>query len=227
MRLCQIEGCSKKHKAYGYCSMHYRRLKTNGLSERPRDGRNCAVKDCSRKCTRNLYCDKHYYRFKRYGDPLIVKERYQIKKYSCHELFEKSYVINNESGCWEWIGNLNAWGYGRLNYKSQHFAAHRYSYEYFHGQIPDNIYVCHKCDNPKCVNPDHLFLGDAKSNMADKVRKGRHVGSRKLSADDVKEIRNLLYSNSATRRELSIRFDVGRTCIDDVFNRKTWRNISD
>lgn len=224
MRICEAKDCERKHKAHGYCSMHYRRKLYNGLTDRPKDGKNCAVNDCARKCTRNLYCDMHYYRFKRYGDPLIVKERYQVKRYTCHELFEKSYRKNNEGGCWEWTGPLNYWGYGRLNYKSQHLAAHRYSYEYFNGHIPNKMYVCHKCDNPKCVNPDHLFLGDAQTNMDDKVNKGRHVGNNKLNVTQVKEIRNLL-NDGIARKEIALKFNVGRTCIDAIANNKTWRHI--
>ena len=102
MRICGIEDCERIHKAHGLCSMHYRRKLINGLTERPRDGKDCAVNDCIRKCTRNLYCDKHYYRYKKYGNPLVVKERYQKKDYSCHELFESSYQINADNGCWEW-----------------------------------------------------------------------------------------------------------------------------
>src|SRR5690606_35415027 len=105
MRICGIEDCERIHKAHGLCSMHYRRKLINGLTERPRDGKDCAVNDCIRKCTRNLYCDKHYYRYKKYGNPLVVKERYQKKDYSCHELFESSYQINADNGCWEWVKN--------------------------------------------------------------------------------------------------------------------------
>lgn len=224
MRTCSIDECHRKHKAYGLCSMHYRRKLNNGITDRPRDGKNCAVDDCERKCTKKLYCDKHYYRYRKYGDPLKVKERYQKKDYSCHELFEASYRLNEDSGCWEWIGGKNYWGYGRLNYNSKHLSAHRYAFEYFKGAIGDGMYVCHHCDNPSCVNPEHLFLGDSQTNIDDMVNKGRHVGCRKLNESHVREIKNLLKTD-LTQFQIAQMYKVSRSAISNIAYSQTWRNI--
>lgn len=85
-----------------------------------------------------------------------------------------------DSGCWEWCGTTNEDGYGRISDGTSSVAAHRFSFEFFHHPILDNqFFVCHTCDNPSCVNPDHLFLGTNDDNQRDKCEKGRHWNSAK------------------------------------------------
>lgn len=86
--------------------------------------------------------------------------------------------FKEEDGCWNWIWNTID-GYGRTLVKDKSLLAHRVSYELHIGEIPDGIYVLHKCDNPGCVNPDHLFLGTNTDNMRDMVNKSRHFGQKK------------------------------------------------
>jgi len=87
--------------------------------------------------------------------------------------FKDKFIVAN-NGCWEWTGCLDKKGYGQFYYKGKHRRAHRVSWALKYGEIPPSeLFACHKCDNPKCVNPDHLFLGTQSDNMKDMSRKGR------------------------------------------------------
>jgi hypothetical protein len=99
--------------------------------------------------------------------------------------------------CWEWTGRKSYKGYGRMKIACKHIQAHRFSYELFIGKIPKGICVCHTCDNPPCVNPNHLFLGTNLDNVHDRDRKGRKAlgennGKSKLKLEEVINIKAYL-----------------------------------
>lgn len=89
------------------------------------------------------------------------------------ESFYKKVRIK-KSGCWHYKGALDSGGYGIVSYLGKLTQAHRLSWFFTNGEIPEGLLVCHKCDNRRCCNPDHLFLGTHKDNMQDMIKKGRH-----------------------------------------------------
>ncbi len=83
--------------------------------------------------------------------------------------------VKKEECCWTWTGSLGKWGYGHFRVDSKTMLAHRVSWMLHNGEIPNGLFVCHHCDNPKCVNPEHLFLGTHQDNIDDMMSKGRYV----------------------------------------------------
>jgi hypothetical protein len=83
------------------------------------------------------------------------------------------FTINTATGCHEWTGAVGPLGYGRLRYKGKTYLATRFAYAAWVGPTPDGKEVCHRCDNPRCINPEHLWLGDHKQNMSDMADKKR------------------------------------------------------
>lgn len=100
-----------------------------------------------------------------------------IKKGEMYKAFYSK--VKEVNGCWEWQGAVSGPGYGQTRFFGKSFAAHRVSYEIAYGAIKKGLFVCHKCDNRKCVNPNHFFLGTAKDNTLDMLSKGRHYSAGK------------------------------------------------
>jgi len=103
------------------------------------------------------------------------KKKYPITKYIYEQMkiiLYKSFNIN-ENGCWVWNGDIDKDGYGIIYAFSKRTKAHRFSYELFNGIIKNELCVCHSCDNPSCINPEHLWLGTSLENTKDCINKGR------------------------------------------------------
>jgi hypothetical protein len=134
-----------------------------------------------------------------------------------------------ECGCIEWTASLNGRGYGQFRPARQrkNVTAHRYSWVLANGEIPKGLCVCHACDNRKCVNPEHLFLGTLADNSADMVSKGRGKGAnragilnprRKLTEIEVEAIRH----STASLRSLADAFGIGKSQVHRIKKGMSW-----
>lgn len=149
------------------------------------------------------------------------------QKKSLREKFEERFYVT--PGCWIWTHGTDSHGYGKITYKSVTAKAHRVSYSLYISDIPAGLHILHKCDNPICVNPDHLFMGTHADNMRDKTKKGRAIGAHageshhkaKLTVEKVLRIREDARNTTQIARE----YNVDRKTIDAVLSRKSWATV--
>lgn len=127
--------------------------------------------------------------------------------------------VDKTDSCWNWTGTLDIGGYGEIGNK--HLAAHRYAYELLKGPIPPGLLVCHTCDNRRCVNPDHLWLGTTQDNAIDAARKGRKPGTPKLTAEQVIEIRARFAGGNIKQTALAIEYGVSVSNIHVIVRGKS------
>ena len=145
-------------------------------------------------------------------------------------------IVREELGpCWVWKASRQPTGYGQIYAEGigPQFA-HRLSWVFANGEIPPGMLVCHRCDNPPCVNPEHLWLGTDADNAKDRDAKGRRVlgqpvsGERshlhKLKAFEVREIRSL-YASGLTPTQIAANYGVGRSAISEIVHRRCWKDL--
>jgi len=139
--------------------------------------------------------------------------------------------VDKSGDCWEWIAGKSIDGYGKIFVEGESALAHRVSWNLHNGAIPKGLYVCHKCDNPGCINPDHLFLGTHADNMADMMSKGRcHKqrgethGKAKLTQGNVDEIKKLLSFGNLRHHVIGSMYGVGDNAISKINLGATWRD---
>jgi len=139
--------------------------------------------------------------------------------------------VNKTPYCWQWTGASRKGSYGYIRINGRLHKVNRVAWELFKGKIPDGKYVLHKCDNTKCVNPEHLWLGTQKENMADMKAKGRakyvngeDAGMSKLNNAKVRAIRASYPKKSLN--DLGRKFNVCLTTIHKIVNRKTWKHVT-
>ena len=158
----------------------------------------------------------------------------------------KKHMQHLPSGCIEWTGNIDGTGYGRFCFQRKITLAHRAAWTLLRGPIPAGMCLLHKCDNPPCVNPDHLFLGDRGDNARDMASKGRQWvqknpkgrpvcptelkprgeqhGMSKLNAADVLAIRRRS-STGAPGKHLAVEFGCSASLITEIIRGHVWKHI--
>ena len=162
--------------------------------------------------------------------------------------------VSEVDGCWTWTGKRDEKGYGRIKIRCEDgvwrpHGAHRVSWEAHNGPIPGGLWVLHRCDNPPCINPNHLFLGTAADNTADMMQKGRwkpgiargdkngaytkpdrvlrgsRVGTSKLSEAEVFAIKRAI-DDGEPHAEIAGRYDVSRALISQIGRGERWSHVS-
>ncbi len=159
--------------------------------------------------------------------------------------FWSHFIIAAPNECWEWTSHINTNGYGQIRLthqgKTEAWIASRLAYYIGYGIDPGPLMTCHKCDNRRCVNWNHLFLGTNSDNVQDCIRKGRYkqptkcplskhargeqVGTSLVNADTVREIRRRHAAGNITFRQLGEQFGVTLHCIWSIVKRVNWRHI--
>lgn len=150
------------------------------------------------------------------------------------------HILKTSCGCWIWLGGTYSNHYGSFRIGSlsdntrKQVLAHRWSYEFHKGPIPDNLFVCHTCDTPSCVNPDHLWTGTRSENSLDMYNKGRMnntylKGSEKpnsiFTEIDILKIRELS-KTGLSYSEISKIYNSSKSAIADIVKRRSWRHVS-
>lgn len=162
----------------------------------------CSI--CNKPTVGRGFCKAHYRALRKYGDPLIRKNFRGVP-------FADRYSINTTTNCWEWQASVNKGGYGIYN-QGREQLAHRVSWVNAHGAIPQTVCVLHRCDNRKCVNPAHLFLGSQLDNIADMKQKNRAKTRPQISPETKTNVQQLSSKkNSAGKFAHTLR-EVAKLC---------------
>lgn len=204
---CSVEGCLTNSKHKGLCITHYR-------ISRPL----CEMEGCTRPRFSSKWCGRHYDTWRRNGNPLSLKR--PSKDASLIERFWGRVALTaDDSRCWEWIGELRN-GYGIFNYECKSYRAHRYAWFLVKG-YHSTLFLCHKCDNRKCVNPNHLYEGTNQDNIRDKVERGSVPHKQKLPYEVYMKI---LKDIDKSVYDLSQEYGYSPHIIRSIRNGKHWSN---
>lgn len=152
-------------------------------------------------------------------------------------MFDQEFIDRFEAkiakgdGCWEWTASLAGKGYGQMKLPKQRKQeySHRLAYMIYKGPIPDGMYICHTCDNPKCCNPDHLFLGTSSDNHIDMKQKNRHLNGEKnatakLTEEDVVKIKACLAAG-LSQYQTAAAFGVKQSQVSRIHRGLRWAHV--
>jgi hypothetical protein len=189
----------------------------------------CKIDGCGGQTVAKCLCNKHYLRLRKYGTPHGGTRNHD----SLEGRFWRKVAIAD--GCWEWLGSKIPSGYGHIQeggQGSKKLSAHRLSYRIHHGDIPPGMVVMHSCDNPSCVNPDHLRVGTYKENTRDMMRKKRHRYVAPLGSQNGKsilteaEVRYIRERPKMTHAALARELGVSPNCVRGVRIGRTWSHVT-
>jgi hypothetical protein len=139
--------------------------------------------------------------------------------------FNECVMPVTESGCHLFLGQLTANGYGRFMVNGKRQTTHRYAWALANGPIPFGMNVCHKCDTPSCVNPNHLFLGTTRDNARDKVVKNRHYHGRRAAIDrsSINDEQAMeIFNSTEMHKNLIAKYGVSKMLIHRIKTKKSW-----
>lgn len=226
--ICSTDGCERKIYFRGKCHGHYVRVG-------PRRKGVCTVDGCESTARSQKLCDKHYMRLRRHEDPNFTLRA--PRDASLAERLEftgwTEVTRRPELGpCWEWNGGCYESGYGQVSVGGNRSKqASRMAYLAWVGPLGADQSACHRCDNPPCMNPAHLFAGTHKENMEDCAKKNRNVhGERvpwsKLTEDDVRVIREAYATGQFSQSELAAAYGMSQTGIGYAIRGVSWARVA-
>lgn len=192
----------------------------------------CCIKGCDKLPVALGLCDRHWHNNRNYGSPVATKNHSGItRKLSFETRFWMNVKKSDAESCWEWVAGADPDGYGA--FKATHNGvnytrAHRYSFALHHMHPVKGMHVCHSCDNPRCVNPKHLFLGTPHENMLDKIAKGRsnhpfgEAASRAVLSEE--QARAILIDERPFA-QIAFDYSVSTGTISDIKRRHSWAHL--
>lgn len=218
---CQVDGCSQKHRARGYCALHYKRAHYRGEFSTTQ----CTVPGCTRTTYLRGYCGPHFHQARSHGGkiptPLTLADK-----------FWQGANKGKPHDCWIWnAGQPQANPYGRIWHDGKAHGAHQVSYYLQHGTWPQaHQLIRHTCDTPRCVNPAHLVIGTPADNSRDMTNRQRQAygakhGNAILVDDDIREMRRLYATGEYRQVDLAGIFGTDQTNVSLIVRRKAWAHV--
>ena len=190
----------------------------------------CCIKGCNRKSIALGLCPLHYRRNRLYGSPVASKWHSGTAR---HKSTEDRFMerVRKTDGCWLWLGSKDQDGYPmfQASIRDMKFRkGHRVSYALFRGPVTEGMMVCHTCDNPSCVNPDHLFLGTGLDNMQDKIAKGRSrvpIGEKSPHAKITEEQAQAILADPRPYTVIAEHYGIAAATVGSIKQRQSWRHL--